>query len=226
MKRILFEVVLVLGLAAAGYFAWTHSKATGKADKQLQELTEQKNELQTKLETTEKQLSEQAEAVKTMGPKAQQFDAAQGALSGGQVLDDLEKLYAGKKGLSSEQQLGLGVVRLLSKGPQDQGALQALNKTLEQIDWQRNQKIICATQNALAAAGKDVKVLAECARVVSLSSEASAAPASAASAPVAPTSAPASAAGSGAKPGAPTPAAGAKPTAAPNPAAPKDGKKP
>ena len=73
---------------------------------------------------------------------------------------------------------------MLSKGPQDQGALQALNKTLEQIDWQRNQKIICATQNALAAAGKDVKVLAECARVVSLTPEGgAAAPAAAASAP-------------------------------------------
>ena len=186
MKRILFEVVLVLGHAAAGYFAWTHSKASGKADKQLQELTEQKTDLQTKLDAAEKQLADQAEAVKSMGPKAQQFDAAQGALSGGQVLEDLEKLYAGKKGLSSEQQLGLGVVRLLSKGPQDQGALQALNKTLEQIDWQRNQKIICATQNALAAAGKDVKVLAECARVVSLTPEAgAAAPAAAASAPAA-----------------------------------------
>ena len=184
MKRILFEVVLVLGLAAAGYFAWTHSKASGKADKQLQELTEQKTDLQTKLDAAEKQLADQAEAVKSMGPKAQQFDAAQGALSGGQVLEDLEKLYAGKKGLSSEQQLGLGVVRLLSKGPQDQGALQALNKTLEQIDWQRNQKIICATQNALAAAGKDVKVLAECARVVSLTPEGgAAAPAATASAP-------------------------------------------
>ena len=184
MKRILFEVVLVLGLAAAGYFAWANSKASGKADKQLQELTEQKTDLQAKLEAAEKQLADQAEAVKSMGPKAQQFDAAQGALSGGQVLEDLEKLYAGKKGLSSEQQLGLGVVRLLSKGPQDQGALQALNKTLEQIDWQRNQKIICATQNALAAAGKDVKVLAECARVVSLTPEGgAAAPAAAASAP-------------------------------------------
>ena len=78
MKRILFEVVLVLGLAAAGYFAWTHSKASGKADKQLQELTEQKTDLQTKLDAAEKQLADQAEAVKSMGPKAQQFDAAQG----------------------------------------------------------------------------------------------------------------------------------------------------
>ena len=184
MKRILFEVILVIGLAVAGYFAWAQNKASSSAGGQLKDLTEQKKELEEKLEAAEKQLAEQTEALKTMGPKAQQFDAAQGALSGGQVLEDLEKLYAGKKGLSNEQQLGLGVVRLLSKGPQDQGALQALNKTLEQIDWNRNQKIICATQNALAAAGKDVKVLAECGKKVSLA-EATAPPAAAASAAVA-----------------------------------------
>jgi hypothetical protein len=184
MKRTIFELVLVIGLAVAGWMAWTQGKASGSASGQLKELTEQKSELQDKLVAAEKQLTEQAEQIKAMGPKAQQFDAAQGALSGGQVLEDLEKLYAGnKKGLSNEQQLGLGVVRLLSKGPQDQGALQALNKTLEQIDWSRNQKIICATQNALAAAGKDVKVLAECSKKVSLAEATS--PATAASQPAA-----------------------------------------
>ncbi len=196
MKRILFEVILVIGLAVAGWFAWSQGKVSGSATGQLKELTEQKATLQDKLDATEKQLQEQAEALKLMGPKAQQFDAAQGALSGGQVLEDLEKLYAGnKKGLSNEQQLGLGVVRLLTKGPQDQGALQALNKTLEQIDWNRNQKIICATQNALAAAGKNVKVLAECSSKVSLTAETPAAPTPAPAASSASEAAPASKAG-------------------------------
>lgn len=180
MKRILFEIILVIGLGVAGYFAWAQHTASSSTGGQLKELTEQKSELESKLDTAEKQLQQQAESIQQMGPKAQQLDAARGALSGGQVLDDLEKLYSGKKGLSNEQQLGLGVVRLLSKGPQDQGALQALNKTLEQIDWNRNQKIICATQNALAAAGKDVKVLAECAKTVSLSPASAAAPAASA----------------------------------------------
>lgn len=198
MKRILFEIILVIGLGVAGYFAWAQHKASSSTGGQLKELTEQKSELESKLDTAEKQLQQQAESIQQMGPKAQQLDAARGALSGGQVLDDLEKLYSGKKGLSNEQQLGLGVVRLLSKGPQDQGALQALNKTLEQIDWNRNQKIICATQNALAAAGKDVKVLAECSKKVSLVADASANPAAAASQP----SAAASEAAPGDKPGA------------------------
>src|SRR5574343_1135358 len=180
MKRILFEIILVIGLGVAGYFAWAQHKASSSTGGQLKELTEQKSELESKLDTAENQLQQHAESIQQMGPKAQQLDAARGALSGGQVLDDLEKLYSGKKGLSNEQQLGLGVVRLLSKGPQDQGALQALNKTLEQIDWNRNQKIICASQNALAAAGKYVKVLAGCSKKVSLLAEA-ASPASAAS---------------------------------------------
>ena len=189
MKRTLFEVILVIALGVAGYFAWSQHKASGSAGGQLKELTEQKSELQGKLDLLDKQLAEQTEAFKALGPKAQQLDAARSALSGGQVLEDLEKLYAGnKKGLSSEQQLGLGVVRLLSKGPNDQGALDALNKTLEQIDWNRNQKIICATQNALAAAGKDVKVLAECAKTVSLKPE-TPVPAPAAAASVAPAAA-------------------------------------
>ena len=172
MKRILFEVILLVALAVAGWFAWSQNKTSGQASNQIKELTEQKSELQDRLDAAEKQLAEQAEGFKALGPKAQQFDAAKDALSGGQVLEDLEKLYAAnKKGLSNEQQLGLGVVRLLTKGPKDQGALQALNKTLEQIDWSRNQKIICATQNALASAGKDVKVLAECSKKVSLTAE-------------------------------------------------------
>lgn len=189
--RILFELILVIALGVAGYFAWAQHQASSNAGGQLGQLGEQKNELQRKLEAADKQLQTQAAALEAMGPKARQFDAARDALSGGQVLDDLEKLYAGRKGLSNEQQLGLGVVRLMSKGPQDPGALQALNKTLEQIDWNRNQKIICATQNALAAAGKDVKVLAECSKTVSLAVPASAA-SDAASAPASlPASAPA-----------------------------------
>lgn len=183
MKRILFELILVIGLGVAAWMAWSQGKVSGSATGQIKELNEQKAALQERLDAAEKQLAEQATAFNALGPKAQQFDAAQDALSGGQVLEDLEKLYAGnKKGLSNEQQLGLGVVRLLTKGPKDQGALQALNKTLEQIDWNRNQKIICATQNALAAAGKDVKVLAECSKKVSLSTDTAAPPAPAASA--------------------------------------------
>ncbi len=162
MKRLLLELVLVLGLGASGYFGWTQWNTVKATTGQVKTLTDEAETTKTKVEEAEKAQTEQAETIKTLQPKAQQFDAAQGALADGQILDDLEKLYAKQKGLSSERQLGLGVIRLLTKGAPDSASIEALNKALEQVDWKNKQKIICAAQNALAAAGQDVKVLAEC----------------------------------------------------------------
>ena len=162
MKRILLEVLLVLGLAGAGYFGWTQKNAAQTASHQLQEATEQAESGQGKAKEVEEALGKEQEKVKALQPKAQQFDAVKGAFTGGQVLDDLEKLYAKQKGLSSERQLGLGMVRMLTKGADDAESVKALQKTLEMLDWNNQRNIICATQNALAAAGQDVKVLTEC----------------------------------------------------------------
>ena len=97
MKRILLEVLLVLGLAGAGYFGWTQKNAAQTASHQLQEATEQAESGQGKAKEVEEALSKEQEKVKALQPKAQQFDAVKGAFTGGQVLDDLEKLYAKQK---------------------------------------------------------------------------------------------------------------------------------
>jgi len=162
MKRILLEVLLVLGLAGTGYFAWTQKTAASSASEQIQSATEQAESSQEKIKAAEEGLSQEQAKVKELQPKAQQFDAVKGALSGGQVLADLEKLYAGQKALSSERMLGLGVIRMVTKGANDPQSLEALQKTLQMVDWNNQRNLICSTQNALAAAGQDVKVLAEC----------------------------------------------------------------
>lgn len=162
MKRLLVEILLVLGLAGAGYFGWTQKNASHSSTEQLKEATEQAESAQEKIKAAETSLAEEQARVKELQPKAQQFDAVKGALAGGQVLDDLEKLYAKQKGLSSERMLGLGVIRMLTKGADDAQSQEALKKTLEMVDWNSQRNIICSTQNALAAAGQDVKVLSEC----------------------------------------------------------------
>ncbi|MFM8866081.1 MAG: carbonic anhydrase family protein [Limnohabitans sp.] len=162
MKRILLEILLVLGLAGAGYMAWSQKNLAEGAAQQIKEATEQAEAAQEKIKTAEEGLSKEQERVKALQPKAQQLDAVKGALAGGQVLSDLEKLYAREKNLSSERMLGLGMVRLMTKGPEDAQSLETLQKTLQLVDWNNQRNIICATQNALAAAGQDVKVLAEC----------------------------------------------------------------
>ena len=162
MKRILLEILLVLGLGGAGYFAWSQKNMAHSTGEQLQEITGQAESAQEKLKAAEEGLAKEQERVKELQPKAQQLDAVKGALAGGQVLGDLEKLYAREKNLSSERMLGLGVIRLMTKGAEDAQSLETLQKTLQMVDWDKQRNIICATQNALADAGKEVKVLAEC----------------------------------------------------------------
>jgi carbonic anhydrase len=96
--------------------------------------------------------------------KAQELEAVKAAFSSGTVLKDLEAAYAKeKKGLSPERQLGLAGLRLLTNGTKDPATVEAFQKALEMTDWKSQQKVICAAQNALAAAGEKVKVMSECA---------------------------------------------------------------
>lgn len=162
MKRILLEILLVLGLAGAGYFGWSQKTVAHSTAEQLKEASETAESAQEKIKLAEEGLSQEKERVKALQPKAQQLDAVKGALAGGQVLGDLEKLYAKEKSLSSERLLGLGVIRMMTKGADDPQSLEVLKKTLQQVDWNNQRNIICATQNALAAAGQEVKVLTEC----------------------------------------------------------------
>jgi carbonic anhydrase len=57
----------------------------------------------------------------------------------------------------------LAGVRLLTNGTKDPATVEAFQKALEMTDWKGQQKVICAAQNALAAAGEKVKVMSECA---------------------------------------------------------------
>jgi carbonic anhydrase len=95
--------------------------------------------------------------------KAQELEAVKAAFSTGVVLKDLEAAYAKeKKALSPERQLGMAGVRLLTNGTKDPATVASFQKALEMTDWKAQQKVICAAQNALAAAGQKVKVMSEC----------------------------------------------------------------
>ncbi len=162
MKRIILEVLLVLGLAGAGYFGWTQRAGYEALQPQVAELTEKVDESTKALETAEEELAKAQEALKAAQPATAELSAVKAGFENGDVLKDLEGLYAKQKNLSAERQLGLALVRMLTKGSEDPATVEALQKTLDQVDWKNKQKVICAAQNALAAAGKEVKVLAEC----------------------------------------------------------------
>ena len=166
MFRTIAIVILTLALAGAGYFGFTQRSAYGNASKEIAELTEKLKEAEQKEEETADELKAAEEALEAIPPleaKVKELDAVKGALASGAVLKDLETLYAKDKKLSTEKQLGLAGIRMLTNGSKDPSTVEAFNKALEMTDWKGQQKVICAAQKALAASGEKVKVMAECA---------------------------------------------------------------
>ena len=164
MFKLIAIIVLAISTAGAGYFGWTQKKLGATATEQVAELTQKVEEADKKVEATEGELAASKEMLPPLMTKAQELEAVKAAFSTGTVLKDLEAVYAKeKKGISSERQLGLAGVRLLTNGTKDPATVEAFQKALEMTDWKGQQKVICAAQNALAAAGEKVKVMSECA---------------------------------------------------------------
>jgi len=163
MKRILLEIVLALSLVGASFFGWTNWKASHANVDKLTELTTEAEDKGKKLETAEAELKAVTEEVGTLKTKTQELEAVKTALSSGETLKDLEAAYKKEKSLSPERQVGLGALRLLTNGSKDPATVEAFRKALDMADWGSRKKVICAAQNALAAAGEKVDVLSECA---------------------------------------------------------------
>ena len=106
------------------------------------------------------------------GMSAQQMEALKAAFASGVTLKDLETAYAKEKNLSAERVLGLAGLRLITQGLKDPATLSAFEKALDMTDWTKQQKVICSAQYALAAAGKDIKPLSECAMPTKVASDA------------------------------------------------------
>ena len=163
MFKIIAIILLASSTAGAGYFGWTQKNSSAAATEQVAELTQKVEESDKKAEATEAELAASKEMLPPLMTKAQELEAVKAAFSSGTVLKDLEAAYAKeKKGLSPERQLGLAGLRLLTNGTKDPATVEAFQKALEMTDWKSQQKVICAAQNALAAAGEKVKVMSEC----------------------------------------------------------------
>jgi carbonic anhydrase len=163
MKRTLFDLLLVIALGAAAAFGWMRYQAGAGVAAQVAELTPKTAGAVTKLAESEKALQELQDELAPLREQAQQLSAYKSAFANGESLRDLEAAYKKEKGpLSPERQLGLGVMRLLSKDGADPAAVDAFRKALDTADWGTRKQVICAAQNALASAGQKVEVLSSC----------------------------------------------------------------
>jgi carbonic anhydrase len=163
MFKTIAIALLTLALGGAGYFAFTQKSAYGHASKEVAELAEKIKEAEQKEEEAAVELKAAEEALPPLEAKVKELEAVKGALASGAVLKDLEALYAKEKKLSTEKQLVLAGIRMLTNGGKDPSTIEAFNKALEMTDWKGQQQVVCAAQKALAASGEKVKVMSECA---------------------------------------------------------------
>ena len=166
MFKTIAIAILTLALGGAGYFAFTQKSAYGHASKEVAELAEKIKEAEKIQEEAAEELKAAEEALQVIPPleaKVKELDAVKGALASGAVLKDLEALYAKDKKLTTEKQLGLAGIRMLTNGGEDPSTIEAFNKALEMTDWKGQQQVVCAAQKALAASGEKVKIMSECA---------------------------------------------------------------
>ena len=166
MFKTIAIAILTLALGGAGYFAFTQKSAYGNASKEVAALEEKLKEAEKKEEEAAEELKSTEEALQAIPPleaKVKELEAVKSAFASGAILKDLEALYAKDKKLSTEKQLGLAGVRMLTHGGKDPSTIEAFNKALEMTDWKGQQKVVCAAQKALLASGEKVKVMSECA---------------------------------------------------------------
>ena len=166
MFKTIAIAILTLALGGAGYFAFTQKSAYGNASKEVAALEEKIKEAEKKEEEAAEELKSTEEALQAIPPleaKVKELEAVKSAFASGAILKDLEALYAKDKKLSTEKQLGLAGIRMLTHGGKDPSTIEAFNKALEMTDWKGQQKVVCAAQKALLASGEKVKVMSECA---------------------------------------------------------------
>ena len=162
--RLIIELVMALLLAGALAFGYWSDSGKNHVMHELTDASEGMTEAQAELEKLTKELDEAKEKLEEYEPAAQQLSAVKESFSNGVVLQDYEAFIKAQKApVTSERQLGLGALRLLTKGADDPETVSAFQKALEMAEWSSRLKSICAAQNALVAAGQKIKVLADCA---------------------------------------------------------------
>ena len=169
MKRTIVEVILALALIGAGAFGWTNWKGNQKATGQLTELkaaseeaTKAVGEKEAAIKAAEEEMSALREEMAPLENQAQQLVAVKAAMANGVTLADLEAAYKTQKNLSVERQVGLGALRMLTKGADDPVAVEAFRKALKASELGDRKNTICAAQIGLAAAGEKIAILPEC----------------------------------------------------------------
>ena len=162
--RAALEFILISALVAALGFAYWNFAGKKHVVEELAELSEQVEDAHHETEKVKEALEASEKALLALEEKQHEFEAVKSAFANGVLLQDIEALYKAQKSLTTERQVGLAAMRLLTKGAEDPDTVAAFEKSLEMAEWNSRLQSVCAAQNALAAAGQKVNMLSECLR--------------------------------------------------------------
>ncbi|MFZ9574172.1 MAG: hypothetical protein ACO28I_08620, partial [Limnohabitans sp.] len=133
--RAALEVILIAALVAAGGFAYWNFAGKKHLVHEIAELTEQVEDAEHETEKVKETLGEAEKSLRTLEDKQHEFEAVKSAFANGVLLQDIETLYKAQKTLSTERQVGLAALRLLTKGADDPDTVAAFEKSLEMAEW-------------------------------------------------------------------------------------------
>ena len=162
--RAALEFILISALVAALGFAYWNFAGKKHVVEELAELSEQVEDAHHETEKVKEALEASEKALLALEEKQHEFEAVKSAFANGVLLQDIEALYKAQKSLTTERQVGLAAMRLLTKGAEDPDTVAAFEKSLEMAEWNSRLQSVCAAQNALVAAGQKVNMLSECQR--------------------------------------------------------------
>ena len=162
--RAALEFILISALVAALGFAYWNFAGKKHVVEELAELSEQVEDAHHETEKVKEALEASEKALQALEEKQHEFEAVKSAFANGVLLQDIEALYKAQKSLTTERQVGLAAMRLLTKGAEDPDTVAAFEKSLEMAEWNSRLQSVCAAQNALVAAGQKVNMLSECQR--------------------------------------------------------------
>ena len=164
--RAALEFLLIAALAAALGFAYVNFSGKKHGSAELAELYDEVEEAHHAAEQAKEALETAEKSLRALEQKQHEFEAVKSAFANGVLLQDIEALYKAQKApaMTTERQVGLAALRLLTKGADDPDTVAAFEKSLEMAEWNTRLQSVCAAQNALAAAGQKVNILSECQR--------------------------------------------------------------
>jgi hypothetical protein len=168
MGRFLLNVLPIILAICSGSYAFYSTLQLQAIETETEDLRKRVTLAETQTKSMEEEKKSNQARMQVLLAKEVEFDAAKAALANGQGLKDLEIAVGASRNPTAEQILAVAALRMLTKGRDHPETLSAYQKALEMVNWSASLSSVCAAQSGIAATGRPIEVLADCANAKAL----------------------------------------------------------